>query len=76
MYSASILPAGVILYLFFGDQIIAPGIAAAMTIPFLMIATFFGLRIGTAMGRERLRSVTLILLFLMGLSGLAAPLFR
>jgi uncharacterized membrane protein YfcA len=76
MYLVSIIPAGVVLYWFFGSQIIAPGIAATMTIPLLMIATFFGLRAGSALGRERLRSVTLALLFLMGLSGLAAPLFR
>jgi hypothetical protein len=75
MYLVSIVPALGILYFFFGNRIIQPGIVAAAMIPLLLLVTYFGLRFGTKLGRVRLRRVTLGLLFLMGLAGLAAPLF-
>lgn len=74
MYLVSILPALTILYLFFGDRIIKAGLVAAAMIPLLLVVTYFGLRFGTTLGRERLRQVSLGLLLLMGLAGLAAPL--
>jgi len=73
MYLLSILPALVILYLFFGDRVIRPGLIAAALTPLLLLVTYAGLQFGTWLGRKRLRSVTLWLLLLMGLSGLAAP---
>lgn len=73
MYLLSILPALVILYLFFGDRVIRPGLIAAALIPLLLLVTYAGLQFGTWLGRKRLRNVTLWLLLLMGLSGLAAP---
>jgi uncharacterized membrane protein YfcA len=74
MYLISIAPGLAILYLFFGARIIGPGIVAATMIPFLFVATHFGLSVGARLGRRRLRRVTLALLFLMGAAGLAAPL--
>jgi uncharacterized membrane protein YfcA len=74
MYLISIIPGLVILYYFFGNRIIQPGIVAAAMIPLLFVATHFGLNVGTKLGRKPLRRVTLGLLFLMGLAGLAAPL--
>lgn len=73
MYLVSIIPAMVILYIAFGDRIVAPALLAAASIPLLWVAAYFGLRLGTWLGRDRLRTVTLLLLILMGLSGLAAP---
>jgi hypothetical protein len=74
MYLISILPALAILYLFFGNRIVSAGLVAATMIPLLLVVTYFGLNLGTRLGRQRLRRVTLGLLFLMGLAGLAAPL--
>lgn len=74
MYLISILPGLAILYFFFGNRIVQAGLVAAALIPLLLVATHFGLRFGTKLGRKRLRRVTLGLLFLMGLAGLAAPL--
>jgi uncharacterized membrane protein YfcA len=62
------------LYLFFGDRIVPAGLAAGALIPLLLVVTYCGLHVGTRLGRHRLRRVTLALLLLMGLSGLAAPL--
>lgn len=73
MYLTSIVPALGILYLFFGDRIFAPALVAAALIPLLLVATYLGLQFGTWLGRRRLRRVTLVLLLLLGLSGLASP---
>ena len=75
MYLVSIVPALGILYFFFGNRIIQPGIVAAAMIPLLLLVTYFGLKFGTKLGRVKLRRVTLGLLFLMGVAGLAAPWF-
>ncbi len=73
MYLISIVPGLAILYYAFGDRIIAPGSLAALSIPALWASSVFGLRLGTWLGRDRLRIVTLVLLLLLGVSGLAAP---
>jgi hypothetical protein len=62
-----------ILYIAFGNRVIAPGLLAGASIPLLWIASYYGLHLGTWLGRDRLRKVTLVLLILMALSGLAAP---
>ena len=74
MYLVSILPAMLVLYLFFGNRIIQPSLVAATTIPLLVLVTGAGLKFGTWLGRVRLRRVTLGLLLVMGIAGLAAPL--
>jgi uncharacterized membrane protein YfcA len=73
MYLISIVPGLLILYWFFGDRIIGPGLAAAMLIPLLLVVTVIGLRVGTWLGRKRLRRISLGLLLLIGAAGLAAP---
>jgi uncharacterized protein len=74
MYSVSLVPALAILYWVFGDRIIQPGLVATFLIPILWVVTLAGLKFGTWLGQQRLRRVTLALLVLMGLAGLAAPL--
>lgn len=74
MYLVSIAPALGILYYFFGNRIIPAGILAATLIPLLLVVTYYGLKFGSKLGRIRLRRVTLGLLLLMGIAGLAAPL--
>ena len=74
MYSISLAPALTILYLVFGDRIIRPGLVAMLLIPILWAVTFAGLRFGTWLGKRHLRRMTLGLLLLMGLAGLAAPM--
>jgi uncharacterized membrane protein YfcA len=74
MYLISITPAMLILYFFFGDRIIQPSLVAATMVPMLVLVTGLGLKFGSWLGRVRLRRVTLGLLLLMGLAGLAAPL--
>lgn len=74
MFLISIVPAIGLLYIVFGDRIVRPGLIAATTTPALLVATHFGLKVGDWLGRDRLRTVTLCLLLLMGISGLCAPL--
>ena len=76
MYLVSILPALAVLYYFFGNRIIVPSLTAGLAIPILMVSTHYGLIVGTRLGRKRLRHVTLGLLLLVGLAGLAAPWLR
>ncbi|MGV3485246.1 MAG: sulfite exporter TauE/SafE family protein [Planctomycetaceae bacterium] len=76
MYLISMLPALAMLYVTFGERIIEPSILAAVLTPLLLVATGLGLRAGTWLGRERLRRVTLAILILVGLVGLAAPFWE
>lgn len=73
MYLISLGPAIGFLAVFFGDRILLPGLTAALTIPLLLWVTSLGLRAGTWLGRHRLRRLTLGLLLLLGLAGLASP---
>ncbi|TWU55451.1 Sulfite exporter TauE/SafE [Rubripirellula reticaptiva] len=76
MYLMSIVPGLTILYFAFGDRIILPGLLATASTPALWISSVLGLRLGTWLGRDRLRTLTLMLLLLLGVSGLAAPWLR
>lgn len=76
MYGTSLIPAMMILYYFFGNRVIAPSVTSAAMVPLLIVSTHFGLKVGTLLGRQRLRNVTLAILILIGLSGLAAPLLQ
>jgi hypothetical protein len=73
MYLISLGPAIVMLFLFFGQRVVEPAIAALLSIPILLIATWVGLKFGDWLGRERLRRITLALLLAMGVIGLASP---
>jgi hypothetical protein len=76
MYLISVVPALGILYYFFGSRIIQPAMITAAMTPLLLVVTFYGLRLGTRLGRDRMRRLSLLLLIMMGLSGLAAPWMR
>lgn len=76
MYLISIIPGLIILYWFFGTRIIEAGLIAAALIPLLLAVTVFGLRVGTRLGRARLRRLSLGLLLIIGAAGLAAPWLR
>ncbi len=73
MFLISMFPAIGLLYYTFGSRIIQPGMLAAAMTPLLLLVTFAGLRFGNWLGRARLRRITLGILFVMGLAGLAAP---
>lgn len=76
MYLVSMLPAWGLLYYSFGQRIIGPSLAALAVLPLLMISTWLGLRVGTWLGRQRLRRVTMGVLLLVGLMGILSPLLR
>lgn len=76
MYLVSIFPAMAILFYSFGDRLVDPAIAACVSIPFLLLVTWLGLKFGNWLGRKRLRRVTLGLLLMMGILGLASPWIR
>jgi len=73
MYLISIIPALGVLLWFFGGRIVPVSIATVFAIPWLLLMTFLGLKLGTAIGRQGLRYVTYGLLLLTGAAGLAAP---
>ena len=74
MYLVSIFPALAFLYLAFGDAVIEPGLVALAMIPVLWVVTYFGLKFGSMLGRQRLRRITLGLLLLMGVAGVFGPM--
>ncbi|WP_372897411.1 TSUP family transporter [Stieleria sp.] len=76
MYLTSLAPAIVMLFAFFGDRLVTPALNACASIPILLLVTSLGLKFGNWLGRNRLRRVTLGLLFLMGILGLASPWIR
>lgn len=73
MYLISIIPALLVLFLFFGDRIVPVSLGTIAIIPWLLVVTWLGLKAGTALGQERLRRVTYGLLLLTGGAGIAAP---
>ncbi len=73
MYLVNITPALTLLYYKFGNRIVTPSLIASALIPLLLVATWLGLRAGTWLGRKRLRTVSLGILILIGIAGLAAP---
>lgn len=73
MYLISIGPALGFLFYFFPGRLLEPALIAAILTPVLLLVTFFGLRFGTRLGRNRLRRLSLGLLLMMGIAGLAAP---
>ncbi|MCD0462473.1 sulfite exporter TauE/SafE family protein [Roseiconus lacunae] len=73
MYLISLGPALAILWWKFGERVLPAAFIAIFTLPALMLVTWLGLRFGNWLGRERLRRVTLGLLLLLGLIGLASP---
>ncbi|MEP4680528.1 MAG: sulfite exporter TauE/SafE family protein, partial [Rhodopirellula bahusiensis] len=73
MYLISLAPGIAILVWFFGSRVIPPALIATAAIPILLMVTWVGLKVGTALGTQRLRRITMALLLLMGLAGLAAP---
>jgi uncharacterized membrane protein YfcA len=73
MYLASLFPALLMLYYFFGQQVVQPALVAMTVVPLLLLATYLGLKFGDWLGRERLRKITLALLLVIGLAGIASP---
>ncbi len=76
MYLTSIIPALGILYVFFGDRVVRPAMVTVAVIPALLVVTYGGLKFGTWLGQGRLRKVTLGLLLLVGIAGMAAPMME
>ena len=76
MYLVSIFPALAFLYIAFGNEVIEPGLLALAMIPVLWVVTYFGLKFGSMLGRQRLRRVTLGLLLLMGAAGVIGPMLN
>lgn len=75
MYLIGLTPAALVLWWFFGQRLLVPGLTATVLIPLLLAVTAVGLRTGTWLGRHRLRQVTLALLLLIGMAGVCTPLF-
>ena len=76
MYLISLAPAFLFMFAFFGRRLVNPALSACAAIPILLLVTWIGLKFGNWLGRKRLRRVTLGLLLVMGIVGLASPWIR
>ncbi|MEM6472222.1 MAG: TSUP family transporter [Planctomycetota bacterium] len=76
MYLISVGPAIAILLFYFGPRLFTSATVAVVSLPLLLGVTYVGLGVGNWLGRDRLRRVTLGLLLIMGLVGLASPWIR
>ncbi|MBL8891822.1 MAG: sulfite exporter TauE/SafE family protein [Planctomycetaceae bacterium] len=76
MYLISLVPAYLTLYLVFGNRIFPPMLTTVVLVPWLLVVTWFGLKLGTKLGRIRLRYFTLALLILLGLVAVFSPYLR
>ena len=76
MYLISILPAWCILFYLFDQRIVSASLTSVAMFPLLLVATWAGLRVGTWLGRQRLRRVTMALLLLIGFVGVFSPMFN
>ena len=74
MYLVTIVPAWLLLFYCFGTRMLEPSLAAIVIIPLLFAATWLGLRVGTWLGRHRLRSVTMGLLLVIGMTSIFSPM--
>lgn len=74
MYLVTIIPSWALLYYWFGKRILPASVTAAAVIPLLLLSTTLGLRVGTWLGRDRLRRVTMGLLLVVGLVGVFSPM--
>ena len=73
MYLMTVLPALVLLYVGFQDEIVAPICSSLLALPVLFGMTLLGLQLGTWLGRNRLRKVTMALLLVIGVTSFASP---
>ncbi len=76
MYLISLAPAIAFLFWYFGLRVLDAAFGATLAVPVLLLVTSWGLKFGNWLGRERLRGVTLALLLLTGIVGLASPWIR
>ena len=63
-----------LLFSAFGNRITRSAISALVLIPLLLAVSWSGLKLGSWLGRERLRKVTMVILLVIGVIGLFAPL--
>ena len=74
MYLLSIPVILALLYIAFGDRITRSVTSALLLIPLLLAVSWVGLKLGSWLGRERLRKITLAILLVIGGVSLFAPL--
>lgn len=65
-----------LLYWAFPSRVAQATTSALALVPLLLLVTQAGLWVGTRLGRERLRSVTYMLLVILGLMSLLSPFFK
>lgn len=73
MYLVTTIPAWGLLYFCFPLRVLGPSVAAILAAPVLLLATVLGLRLGTWLGRSRLKRVTMALLLVIGITSIASP---
>lgn len=73
MYLISIIPALGLLWWLFPGRVFPAALTTLLLVPWLLLVTWAGLRVGTWLGRKRLKVVTLGLLLLIGTAGIASP---
>lgn len=73
MYLLAIPVAFALLFMVFGDRILRATLSAVSLIPLLLLVSHFGLRFGTRLGRDRLRTITMMILLMIGVLGLLSP---
>jgi uncharacterized protein len=73
MYLVTAIPAWSLLYYCFSSRVLGPSLASILAAPALLLATALGLRLGTWLGRNRLKRVTMALLLVIGITSIASP---
>ena len=73
MYFVTTIPAWGLLYYCFPSRVLGPSIAAILSVPLLLLSTALGLRVGTWLGRSRLKRATIALLMIVGIASVASP---
>lgn len=76
MYLISIPPILGLLYWTFGNRITATCLNAMVLLPLLLCVTWVGLRVGSWLGRQRLRRITMGILLMIGALGVLAPVLK
>lgn len=74
LYLIGLFPSMAMIFWTFGQRVGPSAVMALALIPVLLWVTVQGLKVGTWLGRERLRRLTLALLLFVAIVSLAAPL--
>jgi uncharacterized membrane protein YfcA len=76
IFSVGLIPQGVLMWLFFGNEVLGAMVISAASFPAIMVGLWLGLAIGRAVPDRALRTASLSVLILIAASAIISPYFK